>query len=450
MTTTFDNPADPATTSPGTELELRVDAVAYGGKGVARFGGPPGKVFFVKDAIPGDLVKARVTEDNGRYGEAEVIELLTRSDARGPSPCNYSEECGGCQWMGVAYAKQLEWKRTFVESALKRIGKLAKPVTVTMIGSESVLEYRNRILVRAHLDGHGHLTFGYFARQSRRLVPIHACAIADPAINRVLTAIQAMPLGDLPALKIRIEVQRVPGETADAAPGVVITIYPAEGPRAAMDTIVARVKSLPHVTWAGLVFALNDAPSVVLEHDLGLSFRTQPGQFQQVNMPLNRTLRRLVKDQADKIAPKRILDVFCGSGNLSLPLATTGRYVEGIEANKKAIAIAKENAAANGIDGVRYLAGDAEKHMWKCHRAGESFDLVILDPPRQGMYQGMIPLKNIGPQHIIYVSCDPTTLARDLGYLTRDDTYVIEDVTALDFFPNTYHVETVVVLRRQP
>lgn len=440
----------PTQSPPGTELELTIDAVAFGGKGVARYGPPPGpgKVFFVEGAIEGERVRARVTEDSGRYADAEILEVLTPSPLRGVSACRFATECGGCQWMGVAYDRQLAWKQQFVVSALGRIGKLAPDVPIQILGSPALLGYRNRILVRVHKHAQG-IEFGYFARGTRRLVPIDRCAIADARLNETLAEFAALELGDLPDLKFRLELQALPPQ-GTAKGHTALTIYPAEGPRDAIDELVKRVAGLSTVHWAGLVFALSDAPLVTFDEDLGLKFQTLPGQFQQVNVAHNHTLRRMVKDYVDATASKRILDVFCGSGNLSLPLAGPGRYVEGVESNKKAIVVARHNAEAAGLSAsVCYLAGDAEKHLWKCARGGEVFDLVILDPPRQGMYKGMVPLKKLEPKHIIYVSCDPTTLARDLGYLCRNDDYKITSVTALDFFPNTYHVESVVTLVRQ-
>ena len=161
-----------------------------------------------------------------------------------------------------------------------------------------------------------------------------------------------------------------------------------------------------------------------------------------------RIMRGLIKERVDVAAPRTILDVCCGSGNLSLPLAAPGRLVEGVEANRHAIDVAKHNVAANGKSGLHYLAGDAERHLWKCDRDGERFDLVLLDPPRQGMHGGMMPLKNMGPETIIYVGCDPTTLARDLNYLLKNDAYRLDEAIALDFFPNTYHVETLAILKK--
>ncbi len=422
---------------------VAVEAMAYGGKGIVRLGGT--KVFFVEDAVPGDVILGRPTSDSGRYGEAQIVELVTPSPLRSTPRCSKAKDCGGCQWMGIAYEQQLEWKKTFVESSLKRIGKLSDSVAVRMHGSSEPYSYRNRVLVRAHLVD-GRLTYGYFKRATRELVPIERCEIAAEPLNETLNGLAASDLQGIAACKVRLELQELP--TAGGS-GIIVTVYPGEGDPSAIRALIDRVRALPRVLWAGHVFELEQAPLLPFDQDLGLTFLTRPGQFQQVNLGLNRTLRRIVKEVADAKRPARVLDVCCGSGNLSLPLADGERYVEGVESNRHAITVARANADANGVKNATYLAGDAERHLWKCDRGGERFDLVLLDPPRQGLYKGMVPLKNIGPDTIVYVSCDPTTLARDLGYLCRNDDYSIESVDAFDFFPNTFHVETMVVLKRR-
>jgi 23S rRNA (uracil1939-C5)-methyltransferase len=343
--------------------------------------------------------------------------------------------------MGIPYATQLEWKKSFVTSALRRIGKLADDVPVEILPSPALYEYRNRVLLRLHWTDERTLRCGYFRRQTRELVPITRCEIAASPLNGLITAISALSLGDTAPFKVRLELQQT-------AAGAAVTEFPAEGPQGAQETLAAAVRAMPGVAWAGLVYDLRAAPLVPFDEQLGVKFATRPGQFQQVNAAHNQTLRAWIKERVEALKPARVLDVFCGSGNLSLPLADGRRYVEGVELNKDAIEVAKTNAAENGLTNVNYLAGDAEKHLWKCMRGNERFDLVLLDPPRQGLYKGMVPLRNIAPETIIYVSCDPTTLARDLGYLTRKDEYLVTEVLALDFFPNTFHVETVAVLRR--
>lgn len=424
-------------------LLTEVEAMAYGGNGIARL---DGKVLFVEAAVPGDLIDAKITQDKGRYASATIECLREPSPLRGPSPCAFSNECGGCQWQGISYDQQLEWKRSFVAAALQRIGKLPGETAppVELIPSPEHQNYRNRILIRMHVAADGHIDLGYFRRGTHELVPITDCRIAAPRLNQCLSSIRNLNLNEFGGLRARIELQEIALPNSQ----ITLTVYPGDGGRPAATALVSVLRTLPHVAWAGLVFDLESAPLLPFEQDLGIQYLTQAGQFQQVNLPLNRVLRRLVREYAESVKAQRVLDLFCGSGNLSLPLANGKRYVEGIEANKKAIKCANATVDMHQLTEVLYLAGDAEKHLWKCSKAGEKFDLVILDPPRQGMYQGMIPLKNLSPEHIIYVSCDPTTLARDLGALCKKDSYRIERLVALDFFPNTYHIETVAFLRR--
>lgn len=415
--------------------------MAFGGRGIAR---RDGKVYFVDDAVEGDHVRVRITEDKERYCSAQIVSFIKPSDLRTTPRCQFIEKCGGCQWMGISYDKQLEWKAQFINSALKRIGKLPDDFAATVRPSPDVLAYRNRVLIRIHIGENGSLRCGYFQRGSRDLVAINRCEIACDAINRIINALPTLDLSSCKDIRVRLEIQELPHGSGQ----VVMTIYPADGSRDATNKFVDLLKALPDVSWAGLVFDLPQAPTLDFDSQFERSFLTIPGQFQQVNVLHNHNLRQYIRDLVNEIQPKRVLDVFCGSGNLSIPLADGKRYVEGVEANKVAIACAKKNAARNNIENTLYIAGDAEKHMWKVSKNHESFDLVILDPPRQGFFKGMVPLKNLNPAHIIYVSCDPSTLARDLGYLTRNDTYVVRSVTGFDFFPNTYHVETVAVLSR--
>lgn len=416
--------------------------MAYGAKGIARH---EGKVYFIPDAVIGDEIEAAIVQDNDRYADAEIVSFIKPSSLRGPPACEYAASCGGCQWMGIDYQQQLEWKRSFVISALTRIGKLESSIDVPIVAAPALTGYRNRILLRLHLHPDGTLHLGYFRRQTRDLVPIKQCAIAAPAINKLITAIRSLPLQGYKPFTVRLEVQEIPQTEIGH---LLVTVYPGEGNRDSMNTFANDLKTLSGVHWVGTVFDLKNAPTVLFETDLDRKFLTKAAQFQQVNLELNRTLRRMIFEHVEAFKPQRILDVFCGSGNLSLPLANGTRYIEGVEANKDAINVAKQNAELNKISNATYLAGDAEKHLWKVSRDGESFDMVLLDPPRQGFHKGMVPLKNLAPRTIVYVSCDPTTLARDLAFLCRDDEYKLTKVVALDFFPNTYHVETVAFLER--
>ncbi len=438
---------------------VEISAVAFGGKGIGRV---DGKVFFVADAVPGDVVDIEVTNDSGRYADAKIVLFQQLSPLRGKSPCAFSEKCGGCQWHGIPYEQQLGWKRQFVETALGRIGKVEASVPVSISGASGTLEYRNRIFVRGVFAADGSMSFGYFQRGSRNLVPINRCAIAGVTINRVLGRLGhakiERPKSLLAVTPYRMELQEIPpqpGGSDESISGsvgeakVVITVYPPSPDCRDLDAFVEGLRQTEGVFWAGLIKDLKAAPLVVFDEQDGLRYHTRPGQFQQVNVSHNRLVRSLVHELVDGYKPARILDLFCGSGNLSLGLCRADRYVEGIEFSEPAIATARENVRINKITNALYLSGSSEKHLWKCAKKGEQFDVVIADPPREGMFKDLIPLQKIGAKAIIYVSCDPATLARDLGALIRGG-YQLKWVRSFDFFPNTWHVETIAVLEKSP
>lgn len=420
--------------------EVDITAVAFGGKGIARC---HDKVYFVDGAVEGDRVLIKPTSESKRYGEAVIEQMITPSPFRSPPLCPVAEPCGGCQWMGVDYEKQSTWKKGFVTSALQRIGKIADHIPIHLHPSPQIYHYRNRVMIRVRIDDDGNADVGYFGKGSKNLVPIPGCEIAVSSINTAINQLRELKFPRSCAHTFKIEIQELPFDNNQ----VVLTVYPDKEARIAPDKIIHVLKEMNYVFWVGPVWETREAPLFLYDEQFGVKFYSRPGQFQQVNRPHNHTLRALVNKHAESVKPSRVLDLFCGSGNLSLQLADGTRYIEGIEFNPEAILIAKENVRQNQITNTCYLSGATDKHMWKCYRKGESFDLIITDPPRQGMYDALIPLKNLKAPHIIYVSCDPATLARDISSLCRNDLYEIEQIDALDFFPNTYHIETVVKLK---
>jgi 23S rRNA (uracil1939-C5)-methyltransferase len=431
-------------------LEVRIDSMAFGGKGVARH---DGKVYFVEDGIEGDLAEVAVTESTDRYSEARVIGLKEPSIHRGKSPCEVSNQCGGCQWQGVPYAQQMIWKNQFVTNALRRIGKLSETIDVETLPSPIDNGYRNRILLRARILPDGSLKVGYFKRSSRDFVGIKTCVIACDRINAFIGTLQSVSFkGDLikhpitTEIKFRFEMQDLPSKSP-MEPHILISVYDPDDLTFPVDLIIRKFRELSSVAWIGGTKDLPTAPFVEFETDLGVKFHTAAGMFQQINIPHNHTVRRLVKESVDELNPGKILDLFCGSGNLSLPLADGKRMIDGIEFSKKAIEAAKYNVQKGNIPNANYYAGDTEKFLWRAAKQNDQYDLIIADPPRDGMFKSLVPLMKIKPKNIIYVSCDPTTLSRDLGSLCKRD-YKVKRFVALDFFPNTYHIESFVILER--
>lgn len=431
-------------------IDVAIESMAFGGKGVAR---DNGKVYFVADGIEGDHARIEVLSETDRYGEAKIDTLLKPSIHRGPSPCPISDECGGCQWQGVPYSQQMLWKKQFITNALRRIGKLGEAIDVEVLPSPLENGYRNRIFVRARILKDGSLKIGYFKRGSRDFVPISKCPIANLRLNQFIDSIQTLSFTEVlknhpieSEIKFRFEMQDLPAKNQED-PHILLSVYEPDDSNFPVTRIIEKFKTIAAVAWVGAAKDLHGAPLFEFETDLGATFHTAAGMFQQVNIPHNHTVRRLVKEAVDKIQPKRILDLFCGSGNLSLPLADGTRYIDGIEFSKRAIEAANYNVEHGKIKNAQYFAGDTEKFLWRAAKQGMMYDLIIADPPRDGMFKALIPLMKLKAQTILYISCDPTTLSRDLSSLCKRD-YRVQRFVALDFFPNTYHIESFVILER--
>ncbi len=432
-------------------IELHIESTAFGGKGVAR---SEGKVYFVEGAIEGDVALVEVLSTSERYNEGKVAKLIKPSPHRGPSPCPVSDVCGGCQWQGVPYERQLEWKKRFITNSLSRIGKIADDVHVDILPSPKQNAYRNRILLRARLTPSGQLYVGYFKRASRDFVSVNNCAIAVDRINRFIGELctrsfqpEAMSLNIQQELKFRFEVQDIPTQV-DQAPHLLVTVYDSDDPNITMEPLISSIGKMASVSWCGRSKDIHKAPVVIFDNQLHQTFHTSAGIFQQINIDHNHTARTMVSDVVETYRPQRILDLFCGSGNLSLALANDERVIDGIEFSKRAIEVAKHNVEMARLKNINYYSGDTEKFLWRAAKQGVRYDMVIADPPREGMFKSLIPLQKLKPKHIVYISCDPATLSRDLNALCKSS-YRIKRFVALDFFPNTFHIESFVVLERR-
>lgn len=446
------------------EVVLDIDSVAFGGKGVAK--NEEGKVFFIRHCVTGDKVKAEVKKSKKKFAEGVATQILEKAEIRGAARCSHFGDCGGCDWQDIPYSKQSEWKLDFIRSGFKRIGKLADIPDIQFLKTPNKFHYRSRVLFRCHLSG-GQLSMGFFRRATRELVKISKCHIAEPAINTFLDYCHSADWSACPEQKFRVELQVVPQgnnypkddtfedlESAKQAK-LIITVFPADGRKQDMEPIVTVLKSSPQVLSCSMVFDLKspkhlDDSWVLFESYNGVEYHALPGQFHQVNVPHNRILRELVlttvRQRLVEGKGQKLMDVFCGGGNLSLQLSPYFDWVDGVEMNPRAIQAATKSAEENGFENCRFESGDAVAYL-KRHRKKTGYDFIILDPPRDGFYDGIKSLLDISPRYILYVSCDPMTLARDLGALCSES-YKLAEISCLDFFPHTFHIETCVLLEK--
>ncbi len=419
-------------------MQVKIDSIAFGGDGIARL---DGKVYFVADALPGQTVEIEVYEDKERFAKARLLQVLEEAPFAAIAPCPYADRCGGCQWQKVPYEQQLVWKASFIRDALQRIGGLAADsYAFSMQASELPFAYRNRIEVKFHIRQEGNVELGYFAKSSHQLVRIEECKIADPRINEALAYLCQLQCpastGDFEG---SLELQTVEAENEFK-----VLLFADHWPSAVWQRLL---KGIEQLAWLKNHLVLDRKAFVLLETWQGLKFYTRAGQFQQVNLPANRFLRQWVLDFAKKNHIKVAVDLYCGSGNLSLALAREKIQVFGVESYGPSIEAARYNREINHLGGyATYETGDAED-IRLLFPTLAAVDLMIVDPPRRGMAEAIEPLLKIDARHLIYVSCDPNTLARDLKRLVAAG-YRLESVMGLDFFPQSYHVETVCLLRK--
>lgn len=421
---------------PGARLQLTTLGMAYGPHAIAR---TDGMVVFVRGAAPQETVEAVVTEVRDRFAFADVAVVLDPSPQRRPAPCPALPRCGGCPWQHLDYAAQLAAKRRIVDDHLRRLAGLVHEVAPVW-PSPREYGYRQRIKLRVGAGG----ALGFHAAASHDVVDVAHCLLAAPAVDAAIPAARALA-ERVPTLR-RLELALADAEGRVVASGEV------EGRLRAQDVSAVEAWLAGHRGVAGVVLRgrgwRREWGDVTVwtepEADRPLAVRA-PG-FIQVNALGNRLLVDAVIAAVAPHPGQRVLDLYAGAGNLALALRRRGAQVTAVEQDGRAIADARRNAAAEPGAPLRAIAGRAERVAAALAAAGERFDAVVLDPPRAGAAPCIEPLLALHPPRLVYVSCDPATLARDLGRLRGP--YVLAHVQPIDLFPHTYHLENVALLTR--
>lgn len=384
-------------------VEAEVTRIIPGGHGLAHV---DGRTVFVALAAPGDLVRARVERVRGGAAFASIVEILRPSPDRVEPPCEYFGRCGGCDFQQLNYDAQLRAKVEIVRDCLRRIGRLDPPPPVEIVPSPQPWHYRSR--AQWQFDQPRQL-FGYYERASHNICDVARCPVLEPPLEARLRSLREQISND--------ELHDATGEVGAAVGdgGAVAASFPDEG-----------------------------EPELIARTVGGEKYLFDASGFFQINHALLETLvAEAIGDRAGEFA----LDLYCGVGLFTLPLAKRFGRVVGVEAHAPAIALARRNAEAARLTNVDFAA--ARVGEWLRGRESAEIDLLLLDPPRAGAGRETIDAINaLAPRHVAYVSCEPSTLARDLRLLL-DGRYRVESVVALDMFPQTHHVETVVHLARR-
>jgi 23S rRNA (uracil1939-C5)-methyltransferase len=439
----------------GDELELRIDTLAFGGAGVAR---AEGYVVFVRDAVPGDRVLARIGKSKRAYAEAQVVELLE------PSPERIAPRAAhpGAPWQVLPYERQLEIKQEQVQDALHRLGRLSGFTLEPIVAAEQPWRYRNKLEYSFGRGASGELVCGFHAPGGwEEIVAIEDCLLASEAGNRVRE--QVLAWGRREGLEpydrrsgrglLRNLVVREGRRTGQLQARLVTS--PGSIDR---ESLTGAVEGLAGLLWTRTASVAEStrggetellAGVEMIEEELaGLRIAISPEAFFQTNTEMAERLYRLAAEYAGLSGFERLYDLYCGIGTIGLVLAPRAAEVWGLELVEPAIADAIANAKRNEIDNVRFFAGDVRLALRELvERAGRP-DVLVVDPPRSGLSPRIVRrIIEASPKRIVYVSCNPTTLAPNAAQLGEAG-YALRRVRPVDMFPQTPHIECVALLER--
>jgi 23S rRNA (uracil1939-C5)-methyltransferase len=448
---------------------VEIERLSLGGEGVAR---ADGKVFFVPHTAPGDVVDVEPTDIHARYARARLVEVIKTSSERITPPCPYhfrptpSEKreplfCGGCSWQHLTYDSQLEAKRQILKETLERLGGLKGVEVKAVLGMKDPWRYRNKVQEPVGWNGE-QLVAGFYAQESHVIVPIKDClvqtSLSVALINRARELLEQHHIRAYDGERHQGWIRHLWVRTAgDQALLVFVTRTP-DFP--SKDKILEPlVKEFPPL--AGIHQNVNPGRTNVIlgrewikqwgadhiEERLGsLRFRLSPGSFFQVNSHQAKVLYDVATSMAGR--GERLLDLYCGVGGLALSMAQRFNEVGGVDEVPSAIQNAENNAELNGIENARFIAEPVESFLRNLRRP-PGLLCISVDPPRAGCAPQVIErLVQLEPDRIVYVSCDPGTLARDLALLVQGG-YRVQEVQPVDLFPHTPHIETVVRLDYQ-
>jgi len=451
------------------EMILKIEDMGVDGAGIGK---ADGMTFFVKDAVIGDVVRAKVMKLKKTYGYARLMELLEASPDRVEPKCPYYRQCGGCQIQALSYEKQLEFKERKVRNNLERIGGFSEIPMEPIVGMEEPYHYRNKAQFPVGTDKDGHIVTGFYAGRTHTIIPNRDCALGLPVNREILDLVIDF-----------MEKYHVSAYDEKTGKGLVrhVLIRCGFTSKEKMVCLIINGKSLPHSE--KLVEALRkidgmtsisincntERTNVILGRktvvlwgqeyitdQIGeISYEISPVSFYQVNPVQTEKLYGLALEYADLHGEENVWDLYCGIGTISLFLAQKAKQVYGVEIIPQAIENAKRNAVKNGIENAEFFVGKSEEVLPEFYEkeaaAGRKAhaDVIVVDPPRKGCDEKLLEtIVKMAPDRVVYVSCDSATLARDLKILCENG-YELKRVRAVDQFCHTVHTESVCLMERK-
>lgn len=444
----------------GNLVELDISDLSHSGDGVAKL---DGKAVFVSNTVTGDRVLVRLTHVKKQYAYGKLQHIVSPSPHRIRPNCIVADKCGGCQWQHVDYNYQLSAKENQVIQALKRIGGFESPPVLSPLPSQEKLGYRNKATYPLGRSQNGSVQAGYYQRNTHQLINLNQCPIQDPRLNPILAEVkqdiqqqgwsiynEKSHQGKLRHLSLRIGKRT--GE-------ILLTLVSASQKLTNLEQqaqiwldrypnlVGVSLNYNPHL--GNRIFG-QETFNILGRQHLVETFAQFPFQlssdtFFQVNTETAETLLTFLLEKLSLTGSENLIDAYCGVGTFTLPLGKKVAQAVGIDLNPNSIEKAKINAKISQINNVQFYQGTVEETLPLLNL---SADIVLLDPPRKGCEPTVIDtLKAIKPPVIIYISCQPATLARDLQKLCQQDLYHLEWVQPMDFFPQTPHIESIALIR---
>ena len=406
-------------------MSYKIERLDHQGRGITYING---KIAFVKDTLPGEEIELKIIKENSKLIEAEPTSFLKESQLRVKELCPYYKECGGCNLLHMSYEEQIKYKQSKIVDIMKKYADINGEVIKQIVPCDRQFHYRNKITLKVEEK------LGYFKEKTYELIPIEKCLLVNDKINEIIKILNGYT--DLSNIK-----EVVIKSFTDKETMLIIYLQEDEINENLLDYLSKHVDNI-------IVYDNNKkmikriGKSNIIARLMKKQFKIGANSFFQVNMDQTLKIYDKIADYLSKIEDSTVLDLYCGVGSIGLYSVSNYAKLIGVEIVPEAIENAKTNAELNSMGNTKFLVGDTKTILM---HSNYKADTIIVDPPRAGLDKSVIEdIKKINPNMLIYLSCDPITLARDLKLLS--DLYDVEELIPYDMFPNTHHVETLVKL----
>lgn len=433
---------------PEAAVAATIESLAHDGRGITHV---DGKVVFIDEALPGEQIEFIYTDSRRDYAEGKVDKLLTQSEYRTEPKCEHFGSCGGCSFQHVKDEQQIQIKQDLLVEQFNRIGKVDiaqiwEPLTGPHWGYRS----KARMGVK-YVAKKGRVLVGFRERRNPFLAEIESCKVMHPIVGEKLMDLSEMIGG----LTVKDKIPQI--EVAIGDEDCVLAFRVLEPPTAEDKERMREFGHKHNISMClqskgpDTIVPIEGEPEVIPSYtlpDQGVKFNFKPAMFTQVNYEINKKMITRVIDALDLNENDHVLDLFCGLGNFTLPMATKAGKVVGVEGDQPLVNHAKENAKLNNLENVEFHVADLSKDVSGQAWARQKFNKVMLDPSRAGASEVLHNLKHWNPDLVMYVSCNPSTLARDAGILVNEMGYKLVKAGVMDMFPQTGHVESIALFEK--